>query len=89
MLFRSVKTINLGGVDAYLTVKDSALDVNIRCEEKYINIMKKGKDGLLLGLKETGLYPDISVTSKEEEVNISTCRDFFDDSELTLLDRMV
>ena len=51
--------------------------------------MKKGKDGLLLGLKETGLYPDISVTSKEEEVNISTCRDFFDDSELTLLDRMV
>ena len=27
----SVKTINLGGVDAYLTVKDSALDDNIRC----------------------------------------------------------
>lgn len=82
----SVKTINLGNIDGYLKVKDLTLDIDIKCEEKYLKVVDMGKEKLVNGLKNLGFFVNVIVSKKNEEVDITTCRDFFNNSNSKAID---
>ena len=82
----SVQTINLGNVDGYLKVRDLNLDIDIKCEDRYMKIINMGKEKLNEGLNGLGFFVKITVTKKEEEVGLTTCRDFFNDSNTKAID---
>ena len=82
----SVKTINLGDVDGFIKVRDLNLDLELKCEEKYIKIFELSKEKLLQGLSGLGYAVNIKVEEKQEDVNLATCRDFFSDGDTRAID---
>ena len=82
----SVKTINIGNIDGYLKVRDSNLDIDLKCDEEYMKIIELGKEKLINGLKTLGFFVNVIVTQKSKEVDITTCRDFFDNSNTKAID---
>lgn len=85
----SVDTVNLGSVDGYLSIKNSYINVNIKCDEKMINVLSKNKDRLVDGLRTMGLVASVTVTKQVEKANISNCREFFSTGNEKLIDRIV
>ena len=85
----SVKTINLGSIDGYLKVRDSNLDIDLKCDDKYMKIIDKDKEKLINTLKTLGFFVNVIVTKKNKDVDITTCRDFFDDSNTRAIDTTV
>ncbi|MBE6049656.1 MAG: hypothetical protein E7214_03090 [Clostridium sp.] len=77
----AVKTLNLGTVDGYITVHGNNITVNMKCEERVTKILNMAKEKLILKLQEVGYLANVSVSPKAEEVNLSTCREFFDDKD--------
>ena len=51
--------------------------------------MDRDTKNLVDGLRQIGLFANVYVSEKKEEVDITTCREFFDNSKLGLLDRRV
>ena len=77
----AVKTINLGTVDSYLTVQGNNITVNIKCEEEFTKVLSVAKEKLILKLQEVGYLANVTVSPKVEDVNLSSCREFFDDKD--------
>lgn len=77
----SVSTINIGIVDAYVTVKEKNMKVDFKCEEKWMNILNMAKDKLWKILSKSGYNITIEVSQKEVQLDVTSCRDFFDDSQ--------
>ncbi|NLK95043.1 MAG: flagellar hook-length control protein FliK [Clostridiales bacterium] len=73
----SVKTINLGEIDGYISISDQALNLEMKCEKKYVRLLNKGKDKLIEGLSKIGYFPNVMVVEKKDNINISSCREFF------------
>ena len=82
----SVKTINLGEVDGYLTMRDKRIDVNLKCESDFTSVLNKNKSKLVDGLSTLGLFVNISVSAKEKPVDIVNCRNFFNDLTISTID---
>lgn len=78
----SVNTSSLGTIDAYIKVRNQNMSVNIKCEESLIKFLTSGKNKIMKELNELGYNSFLNVEKREKEVNISNCRDFFDDSSL-------
>ncbi|WP_194191101.1 flagellar hook-length control protein FliK [Clostridium chrysemydis] len=85
----SVKTINLGMIDSYLTVNNKNLKVDLKCENNYVTLLKTGREALIEGLKTLGFNPSIDVSMRGKEVSLSDCREFFADDNNRALDIMV
>lgn len=84
----SVKTINMGVVDAYIKVFNSNINVDINCEESCTKILELGKEKLWRKLSDIGYNVSIQVKKKHKEVDLVECRDFFEDSEFTRINLM-
>lgn len=84
-----VKTINMGTVDAYIKILNTAINVDINCEEPWVNVLKLGKEKLSKQLLNKGFNVNIDVNPKEKEVNLVNCRGFFEDNELTRINFIV
>lgn len=82
----SVKTINLGEVDGYLTMKQNRIDVTLKCENEFISILNNNKSKLVNGLGSLGVFVNVSVAEKEKPVDIVSCRDFFNDVTISAID---
>jgi hypothetical protein len=82
----SVKTVNLGEVDGYLTMRDNRINVNLECDSDYTSIIKKSKSKLVDGLSTLGLFVNINVSSKDKPVDIVNCRNFFNDLTISAID---
>ncbi|MBD7910237.1 flagellar hook-length control protein FliK [Clostridium cibarium] len=82
----AVKTLNIGTVDGYLTVHDKNLTVDLKCEEQFVKPIELSKDKLVKMLQEIGFFVNITVSKKIEEVNLTSCRDFFDKSNQNAID---
>jgi hypothetical protein len=82
----AVKTVNIGTVDGYLTVNDNNLTINLKCEEQFVKPVDLGKEKLIKALQEMGFLVNLSVSKKVEEVNLTSCRDFFDKSNQSAID---
>lgn len=74
----AVKTLNLGTVDGYLKVNNKSLHVDLKCDSHYVKLINKAKEKLVEGLQSLGYTVSVSVSQKVQEVNIITCRDFFE-----------
>lgn len=85
----SVKTINLGEIDGYITLKNNKLDVNLKCDPKFSDIINNHKAQLSNGLSSLGLLANVNVSVKERPVDISNCREFFSDVTISAIDTKV
>ncbi|MNM37516.1 hypothetical protein D3C81_482530 [compost metagenome] len=85
----SVKTLNLGNVDAYIKLQNKNLDIDLKCSKEYIKILDKEKNKLIESLNTIGYNSKVIVSRAIEEVNISTSREFFNSTNLVILDRKV
>ncbi|WP_315081446.1 flagellar hook-length control protein FliK [uncultured Clostridium sp.] len=82
----NVKTIHLGDVDGYLTLKDNRIDINLKCDNKYVDVLSKNKSKLKSGLETLGLLTEVSVSLREEPINLVTCGKFFNDLSISNID---
>lgn len=82
----SVKTINLGEIDGYITMIPNKINIKLKCEDEFTHVLNKNKDKLIEGLSASGNYVTVTVSSKENPANIVTCREFFNDMSISNID---
>jgi hypothetical protein len=82
----SVKTINLGEVDGYLTMRENKIDVKLKCESNFTSVLNNNKFKLVDGLATLGLFVNISVSTKEKPIDLVNCRNFFNDLTMSTID---
>lgn len=85
----SIKTLNLGEVDGYLNIRDNSIDVNLKCSEDIVNVLDTNKQKLIDSLSSLGLIANIRVSKKKEDINISSCSEFFNNGNNTLINTIV
>ncbi|QAA34669.1 hypothetical protein [Clostridium manihotivorum] len=81
----TVKTFNLGNIDGYLNLKNKILNVDLKCEERFVKPLELGKAKLNNALKDMGFVSNIVVSKKLEEVTLVNCRNFFDDKNISAI----
>ncbi len=82
----SVKTINLGDVDGYLTMRENKINVNLKCDRDFTSILNQNKSKLVNGLASLGLFVNVTVSTKERPVDLVSCRNFFNDLTISTID---
>lgn len=82
----SIATANMGIVDAYITVKNNNMDINIKSTKDWVNLLDKRKNKLIEDMNGMGYNIFIKVEGKVELFNISNCRKFFNDNNLSAID---
>ncbi|MDV4150019.1 hypothetical protein R0131_04135 [Clostridium sp. AL.422] len=85
----TIDTKNLGVVDSYMKILDKKINVDLKCEERYVKIIDMAKIKLAYNIESMGFLVDIKVSKKEEEVSLATCRAFFNPDSGTAIDRRV
>lgn len=85
----TIDTKNLGIIDGYMKVLDKKIDIDLKCEEGYVKIIDMAKNKLISNIENMGFIVDVRVSKKEEEVSITTCRDFFNSDFGVSIDRSV
>lgn len=86
----TVKTVNIGVVDAYIKVNNNTLNINIKSEKSWVKVLEIGKSKIEKTLNNMGFITNVKFEEKEqEEVNLVQCRDFFEDSDFTRINLMV
>lgn len=81
-LVTSVKTVNMGTIDAYIKVFENNMSINLKCEKEWVKTFDKSKDSLIGKISNMGYNISMNVDKKEdrEEINIVSCRSFFNDN---------
>lgn len=82
----TVKTINLGEVDGYLTMRENRIDVNLKCESDFTFFLNNNKSKLENGLSTLGLLVNVNVSAKDKPVDLVSCRNFFNDLTISTID---
>lgn len=85
----TVDTQNIGKIEGYLTVVERKLDINLKCDEGYVKVLNGTKAKLVNSIENIGFSVNIKITKKEEDVSLSTCRDFFNTGAKLSIDRRV
>ncbi|NFB57442.1 hypothetical protein EXM89_11640 [Clostridium botulinum] len=82
----SISTANMDIVDAYITLKNSNMEINIKTIKEWVNLLDKEKNKLIEDMSSMGYNIFIKVEEKAEIFNISNCREFFNDNNLNAID---
>lgn len=82
----TVKTVNLGVVDGFLSVKDKGLDVELKCDKNYMKVLELSKSKLSNDLQKLGFNINIKVSMREEDITLASCREFFNDKAVSGID---
>ena len=85
----TVETKNFGTVDGYMQVLDKKINIELKCEEKFVKIIDITKSKLVNNIENMGFLVNVKVSKKENEVSLTTCRDFFSSNAGISLDRRV
>ncbi|KAA8665145.1 hypothetical protein F3O63_17470 [Clostridium sp. HV4-5-A1G] len=85
----SISTENMGVVDTYLTVNGHNMDIDIKCNEKWLDLLSREHEKILESLSDVGYNVDVRFHEKVEEMNISTCGEFFEDKDISILNARV
>lgn len=88
-IFASVKTVNMGVIDNYISINNKNMEVRIASCKDFMNIINKNKDTLVESLNLIGYLPTIIIDEKKEEVNISNSSDFFQDQNFSMINRLI
>ena len=85
----SISTVNIGVVDAYITVQEKNMKIDFKCDERWVKIIDMAKQKLWK-LLDTSVYNiSISVQKKEKEMSIANAREFFESSRNLNINAMV
>lgn len=82
----SVKTIKLGEIDGYLTMRENKIDIKLKCESDFTSVLNNNKSKLADGLSSLGLFVNVSVSAKDKPVDLVSCRNFFNDLTMSTID---
>lgn len=85
----SVKTINIGVIDIYITIKNANMKIEIKSDKKWIGILEKGKAKLQSELDKNKYSVIMKFEKREKEMNIVNCADFFEEQNILGIDRKV
>ena len=86
----NIKTINLGDIDGFITMNPKKINIQIQCDNKYVNLFNKHKSELIDGLSYVNNnYINVSVKERKTENNLVNTREFFNDYNLSNIDIMV
>ncbi|WP_142414287.1 hypothetical protein [Hathewaya massiliensis] len=88
-IIASIKTINMGTIDNYITINNSNLEVKINAPKKYTRLLLKFKANLEEGLNDIGYNSHVIVQEKIEEVNLKNSCEFFDDKSFTTVNALI
>ncbi len=75
----SVKTINMGTVDAYIKINNSNMNIDISCDKFWVKVLDMGKEKLGKDLSSLNYRVNIEVNKRDNEFTLVSCREFFDD----------
>ena len=75
----SVKTINMGTVDAYIKINNNNMNIDINCDKFWVKVLGLGKEKLIKDLSNLNYRVNIEVNKKANEFTLTNCREFFDD----------
>lgn len=79
----SVKTINIGSVDAYIKINNKSLMLDIKALNDFVAPLSENKAKIQEVLNNLGYMSYVNVYPKEEEATIVTAADFFNDNSFT------
>ena len=82
----SVKTVKLGTVDALLDVKNRNIDIQLKCDKSVMNLFVISKNKLKDIVESSGFSAKIEVIEKTEELKLLSCREFFNDNNIAVVD---
>lgn len=82
----SVKTVNLGTVDALLNVKNRNIDLQLKCDKSVMNLFVISKEKLKEIVESSGFSTKIEIVERTEELQLSSCREFFNDNNIAAVD---
>lgn len=89
-LVLTVKTVNLGEVDALLKFSSKALNIEIKSNKESIESLRKNLPKLEKSLELLGFMPYIFVSEKVyDKSDISTYREFFNNGLNSVLDKLI
>ena len=78
----SVKTVKLGTVDALLNVKNRNIDLQLKCDKSVMNLFVISKEKLKEIVESSGFSTKIEIVERTEELQLSSCREFFNDNNI-------
>ncbi|MCB2299983.1 ring-infected erythrocyte surface antigen domain-containing protein [Clostridium tagluense] len=81
----SVKTINMGTVDAYIKINNNNMNIDINCDKFWVKVLKLGKEKLIKDLSNLNYRVNIDVNNKAKEFTLVSCGEFFDDRSFNTL----
>jgi hypothetical protein len=61
------------------------MDIDIKCNKKWLGLLDRGREKILESLSDIGYNIDVKFHEKVEDMNISTCREFFQDNEMGII----
>ena len=82
----TVKTANLGVVDGYIKVLENKIDIDLKSEKNFVKILDLGKEKLISNIKDLGFNISVKVSKKEDEVSLTSCREFFNENNRANID---
>ena len=82
----SVKTVKLGTVDALLDVKNRNIDIQLKCDKNVMNLFVISKDKLKDIVESSGFSTKIEVIERTEKLQLLSCREFFNDNNIAVVD---
>ena len=82
----SVKTKKLGTVDAFLNVRNRNIDIQLKCNKNVMNLFVISKNKLKDIVESSGFSAKIEVIEKTEELKLLSCREFFNDNNIAVVD---
>ena len=82
----SVKTKKLGTVDAFLNVRNRNIDIQLKCNKNVMNLFVISKNKLKDIVESSGFSTKIEVIERTEELQLLSCREFFNDNNIAVVD---
>ncbi|MCB2292864.1 hypothetical protein LGK95_04840 [Clostridium algoriphilum] len=81
----SVKTMNMGTVDAYIKVNNNNMTIDIKCDKLYVRALDFSKENLVKDLSSMNYRVSIKVNKKVNEFTLASCGEFFNDRSLNAI----
>jgi hypothetical protein len=78
-LIASIKTNNLGTVDAYIKIMGKNMDLKLKSEQVYVKIIDSKSIELSNALNELGYNANVIVEKKDKELDLISSNDYFED----------
>lgn len=85
-LVLTLKTYNFGVIDSYVQVLNKTINIKLSCNEEYMKIFEISKSKLERVMGAIGFIAKIDIEKRQEEVSLTTCREFFGDNNVAGID---